>query len=214
MNRTTMRTMLVSLVLAAAMLTGCALTAPSEEPPARYDLGPLPHYKPAPPVLPATVLLPDITAPSWLDVQGIAYRLAYDDPARVRTYAHSRWRASPPALLSQRLRARFSAATRRGVVTGADSARASYMVRVDLEDFSQVFSAPDSSRATVRARASLINVRQHRLIAQRVFLLDRPTPSPDARGAVAALAKAGDALIEELLEWTSEQLQAQRRKKR
>lgn len=203
----------LAAILTAVMLAGCALSPPSQERPASYDLGPLPSYGSASPLLPVTVLLPQITAPSWLDGQGIVYRLAYDDPARVRTYAQSRWKAPPAALLSQRLRAHFAAATKRGVVTDADGARANYLVRVDLEDFCQIFSAPDTSRVTVRARASVVNVRGHRLIAQRIFSSDRAAPSPDARGAVAAFTEAGDEFIGELLEWTSDQLQAQRQKK-
>lgn len=195
-------------ILMIAALASCALTPPSRELPASYDLGPPPRYEHANPELSATVLLPDVTAPFWLDGRGIVYRLAYDEPARLRTYAQSRWEAPPAALLSQRLRGRFVAATRRGVVTGDDGARADYMIRVELEDFSQIFSAPGASRVAVRARASVVNVRQRRLIAQRVFSFERPAPSPDAHGAVAAFADASDALSEGLLEWTGEQLRS------
>lgn len=190
----------------AMMLGGCTLTPPSQQLSARYDLGPLPRYEHASPQLSATLMLPEVTAPSWLDGRGIVYRLAYDEPARLQTYSRSQWKAPPQALLSQRLRARFSAAARNGIVTGDDGARAGYALRVDLEDFSQTFSAPGASGVTVRARASLINSAQRALAAQRVFSVERPAPSPDARGAVTALARASDELIEELLGWTSEQL--------
>jgi len=192
----------------AGLLAGCALTSPSQEASASYDLGPLPRYERVNPVLAATVLLPEVTAPSWLEGPGIVYRLAYDEPARLHTYAQSRWKASASALLTQRLRGRFAAATQRGIVTRDDGARADYMLRVELEDFSQIFSTPGTSQVAVRARASVVNLQQRTLIAQRVFSFERPAPSPDARGAVAALADASDELIEGLLEWTSEQLRA------
>lgn len=195
-------------VILAVMLASCALTPPSQELPASYDLGPLPSYESATPMLPVAVLLPDITAPSWLDGQGIVYRLAYDEPARLRTYAQSRWKAPPAALLSQRLRGRFTAATQRGVVTESDGARADYLIRVELEDFCQIFSAPGTSRVAVRARASVISVRERRLVAQRVFTFDRAAASPDVRGAVAAFAEASDELTGSLLEWASGQLRA------
>jgi len=214
MNRKTAGTALFAAILAATMVAGCALTPPSQDLPASYDLGPLPNHEPASPALPVTVLLPDIVAPAWLDSQGIAYRLAYDEPARVRSYARSRWKAPPADLLSQRMRERFAAATERGVVTGADGARASYMIRVDLEDFCQIFSAPNTSQVTVRARASVVNIRQRKLIAQRVFSVNRTAPSADARGAVTAFAEAGNVLVEELLQWTSGQVRAERHKKR
>jgi cholesterol transport system auxiliary component len=206
-------TPLVLAIFAAAMLASCALTPPSQELPASYDLGPLPRYERANPALSVTVLLPDVTAPSWLDGQGIVYRLAYDQPTRLRTYAQSRWKAPPAALLSQRLRGRFAAATQRGIVTGDDSARADYMIRMELEVFSQIFSAPGASRVVVRARASVVNVQQRALVAQRVFTFDRPAPSPDAPGAVAAFADASDELTGGVLEWASEQLRAQAQKK-
>jgi len=201
------------LVIFAMALAGCALTPPSQELPASYDLGPLPRHERAQPVLSATLLLPDVATPSWLDGPGIVYRLVYDEPARLRTYAKSRWKAPPAALLSQRLRGHFAAATQRGIVTGDDGARADYMIRVELEDFSQIFSAPGASRVAVRARGSLVNVRERALVAQRAFSFERPAPSPDAPGAVTAFAGASDELIESLLEWAGEQLHAQRQKK-
>lgn len=197
----------------AMVLAGCALMQPPQEASASYDLGPLPRYEHENPGLAATVLLPEVTAPSWLDGQGIVYRLAYDEPARLQTYAQSRWKAPPAALLSQRLRARFAAATDRGIVTSDDGTRADYMLRVELGDFSQSFSAPGTSQVAVRARVTVVNLQQRTLVAQRVFSFERPAPSPDARGAVAALADASDELVERLLEWTSEQLRAQGQKK-
>jgi cholesterol transport system auxiliary component len=195
-----------AIAVMAVVLAGCALLPPPPEVPASYDLGPLPRHEPTNPALPAIVLLPDVSAPSWLDGQGIVYRLAYDEPARLQTYAQSRWKAPAPALLSQRLRGRFAAATRSGIVTSDDGARADYMLRVELEDFSQTFSAPGASRVWVRARASLVNLQQRTLVAQRVFSIERAAASPDVRGAVAAFADASDELIEGLLQWTSGQL--------
>ena len=193
-------------VLLAAALAGCSLVPAPGEVPAQYDLGPLPSYERSNPSLSPVLLVPEVSAPSSLEGQGIVYRLAYDEPARVRTYAHSRWKAPVPELLSQRLRGRFAAATQRGVVTGNDGARADYMLRVDLDEFSQVFTAPGVSRVSVRARASLVSIAAHKLAAQRAFSIERPAPSPDSQGAVMALAAASDELIERLVEWTSEQL--------
>jgi cholesterol transport system auxiliary component len=203
----------IANVTMAGVLSGCALTSPSQEASASYDLGPLPRYERTNPALSATVLLPDVTAPSWLDGQGIVYRLAYHEPARLRTYAQSQWKAPPAALLSQRLRGRFAAATQRGIVTSDDGVRAEFMFRVELEDFSQTFSASGASQVAVRARASVVNLQQRTLVAQRVFSFGRPAPSADARGAVTALADASDELVEALLEWTTEQLRAEAQKK-
>jgi cholesterol transport system auxiliary component len=205
MTRASIHLALATAVLAAG-LSGCALTPPPRETPAQYDLGPLPSYERSNPSFLPVLLVPDVSAPSLLEGQGIVYRLAYDEPSRVRTYAQSRWKAPVPVLLSQRLRGRFAAATQRGIVTGDDGARAEYMLRVELEEFSQVFAAPGVSRVSVRARASLVSLEARRLSAQRTFSIEVPAASPDAQGAVTALAAASDELVERLLEWTSEQL--------
>lgn len=148
------------------------------------------------------LLLPGVNAPGWLDSSGIIYRLNYQDAARPQAYARSRWAASPAQLLTQRIRSRFAAAAV-GVVTGSEGARADYALRVELEDFSQSFDAPDQSRVAVRARATLVDLASHALHAQRAFALERPA-TPDAAGAVGALGEASDALIEELLGWTAQ----------
>lgn len=200
----------IGLRLATAVLAGglaaCTLGPAPRETPAQYDLGALPSFERSNPSFSAVLLVPDVSAPSLLEGQGIVFRLAYDEPARVRTYAQSQWKAPVPVLLSQRLRGRFAAATQRGVVTGNDGARAEYMLRVDLEEFSQVFTAPDVSSVSVRARASLVDLGVHKLSAQHTFSIERPAPSPDAQGAVSALGAASDELVERLLKWTSEQL--------
>jgi ABC-type uncharacterized transport system auxiliary subunit len=48
------------------------------------------------------------------------------------------------------------------------------------------------------------------LRAQRSFAVQR-SAAPDAAGAVAALGEASDELIRELLQWTAENLSADRR---
>ena len=93
------------------------------------------------------------TAPAWLNGPGILYRLNYENPPRPQPYALSRWSGSPAALLTERLRNRFAAAATKGIVTGSDGVRADYLLRVELEDFSQSFDAPNASRVALqRAR--------------------------------------------------------------
>ena len=191
--------------VAAAMLaalTSCAL-APQREPAVSYDLGP-PAPETARPAIPALLLVPEVTAPAWLNGTGIVYRLSYDHGARPQAYATSRWVSPPPALLTQRLRSRLAGGA--GVVTGSDGARADYALRLELEDFTQSFSSPTASRVAVRARASLVRLGDRALVAQQVFSIGKDAPSADARGAVAALGQASDELIEALARWTGEQV--------
>lgn len=190
-------------VAALAALAGCAL-GPQREPAVSYDLGPPAAPEAGRPAIPALLLVPEVTAPAWLDGNGIVYRLSYDNNARPQVYAASRWVSPPPALLTQRLRSRLAGAS--GVVTGGDGARADYALRVELEDFSQSFSSPSASRVALRARASLVRLADRALVAQRVFSAGRDAPSTDARGAVAALGQASDEFIEALAKWTAEQV--------
>ncbi len=191
--------------LALVALSACAL-GPQREPVASYDLGP-PGVRGTgrQPAIPAMLLVPDVSAPAWLDGNGIVYRLSYDNNARPQAYAASRWVAPPAALLTQRLRSRLAGAAG-GVLNVSDGARADYSLRVDLEDFSQSFGAADASRVALRARASLVRLADRALVAQQVFAVDKDAPSPDARGAVAALGLAGDEFIDALVQWTSEQV--------
>lgn len=195
-----------ALVLTA--VAGCTLGG--REPAASYDLGP-PQGTPdaGRPTISALLLVPEVGAPAWLAGNGIVYRLSYDNSARPQAYAGSRWVSPPAALLTQRLRSRLAGAAG-GVLTGSDGARADYAVRVELEDFSQSFSAPDASRVAVRARASLVRLADRTLVAQQLFAVEKAAPSADARGAVAALALASDELVEAVAQWTGEQVRAPR----
>ena len=200
-----------AIVLLGALANGCALGPPPPPAPERFDLGPPRALVERGAVIPATLLLPEVSAPAWLDGTGIVYRLSYDNAARPQAYANSRWLSPPAALLTQRLRGRLAAAAN-GVTTGYEGAQSDYALRVDLEDFSQSFTAPNASRVTMRARASLVRLADRTLMAQRVFQDERPAPSSDARGAAAALAGASDEVIERVTEWAGEQIRAGRKR--
>lgn len=189
-----------------ALLAGCALNPPLRETPASYDLGPGRSFGSEVPHIRASLLVPAVSAPAWLDRPDIVYRLAYQDAARPQPYANSRWSAAPAALLTQRLRSRFAAASARGIVVEGDGVRGEYALRFALEDFTQIFDSPQASRVSVRLRASLIDVARHALLAQRTFVLERAAASPDAAGAVRAFGAAADELADGLVEWVALQL--------
>ena len=193
-------------VLLALLLAACSLGPTSRETPATYDLGAPRSYAAGAPRIHASLLVHNVAAPGWLDTQGIVYRLNFQDAARQQTYAGSRWAASPAVLLTQRLRGRLAAARDGGVIGVADSARADYLLRVELEDFSQVFDAADVSRAVVIARASLIDVSRRALHAQKSFTIEHAAPSANAEGGVRSLTAAGDELIEAVTAWAAANL--------
>ena len=187
-----------------SIITGCTLGPEKRDPPAVFDLGPQRTQAAAAPSINATLLIPAVSASPWLDSPNMMYRLSYRDAGRPEAYAQHRWAMSPALLLTERLRSRFAAATR-GVVGTQDGAQADYSLRIELEDFSQSFDAADSSKASVRLRASLINLATRALHAQKSFSVERPA-APNAPGAAQSLAAASDAVVDELAAWAAQSL--------
>jgi len=190
------------LALAALVLSACAGNPAG--PPVEYDFGIGGATLEEPARLHREIAVAEATAPAWLDSPALVYRLAYRDAAQPRAYVESRWVAPPAALFTVQLRQRLVATTRSGVLAPQDGVRTAATLRVELLEFSQVFDAPEQSRAVVRVRAVLVS--GSRLVAQTSFVVDRPAPSPDAAGGARALAAAADAAIDRLIGWTADTL--------
>ena len=176
---------------------GCSFAPAPMPAPVNYDFGPAPAGRPK--GARQALLVHDVSAPAWLDSPLIHYRLAYQDAARPQSYADSRWVMSPVALLTQRLRGQLAASGSGGIVLPGDSARAHHALRVELDEFAQVFDSPGKSRAVVRLRVSMVGNRV--LLAQRNFQVERPASTPDAEGGVRALIGASDEAIDQLIGW-------------
>jgi cholesterol transport system auxiliary component len=192
-----------ALLLAATLLSSCSLAPGARQEPASYDFGNLPAPAGAATAIKLTrpLLVFDVAAPAWLDTAEVHYRLAYVDATRPRAYANSRWVMPLSQLLSQRLRQQLAASSSAGVLMPADGLRAPHSLRVEIEEFTQVFDAPARSRAVLRARATLLGNRG--LVAQRSFSLERPAATADAEGGVRALRDVADELIVQLIDWTA-----------
>ncbi|MGH8620368.1 MAG: ABC-type transport auxiliary lipoprotein family protein [Burkholderiales bacterium] len=183
----------------AALLAACG-GAPSV-PVGVYDLGP-PAAAPATKIN-AVILVPTVVAPLWLDSTAIVFRLNYQDVARTRTYAQSRWAGAPAEMLGNQLRYRLAQVANGGVIGATDGARADYALRLELEDFSQAFDAADASRGVVKVRATLIDLTSRNVLAQRSFVVERPAPTANADGAVRALGQVSGVLVEQVVAWTA-----------
>ena len=187
------------LLLSLALLGACAVGPQARDGVAGYDFG-LPRAdREASPRLQHDLLVAAPAAPAWMDNTGIYYRLAYQDASRPQAYAQSRWVMPPAALLGQSLRASIARASKAAVFTPADGARADYTLRLELEEFSQVFDTADKSRAVVRLRASLI--RNRGVVAQQGFSVERAAATPNAEGGVRALIAASDEAGNALIDW-------------
>jgi len=187
---------LIAVLGGLLFFSGCVSTP---EAPISYDFGPQPEQS-QPPRLKQPLLVHDVRAAAWMESPQIYYRLAYRDATKPLAYIGSRWVMPPTALLTLRLRRQLGAVSSGGIILPGDSVRSSHALRIELEEFAQVFDAPERSRAVVRIRASLFGSRD--LIAQRSFVIERPTASPDSQGGVLALIGASDEAIGQIIDWT------------
>lgn len=191
----------ISLVLNAALLVAMlAACSPSQQQsvPVRYsDFGPQPAREM--PRIPVVLQVANVSAPEWLDTNGIPYRMLYSEPMTVYTYASTRWVAAPNTMLTIRLKHAIGSGA--GVVGATDSVRTGCVLRVALEDFGHVFDGPQASRVTIRARASLVSNDGKGLLSQKTFSIDRAAVTADVNGAVNALGAGADALIGDVMAW-------------
>jgi cholesterol transport system auxiliary component len=76
-------------------------------------------------------------------------------------------------------------------------------LRLELEEFSQLFETPDKSSGLLRLRATVMqrSATAETLLAQRSFVVQHSAPSADASGGVRALTLATDQAIGEIEVW-------------
>jgi cholesterol transport system auxiliary component len=191
-----------------AVLAGCSALPDKPVRQAMYDFGPTPPVDTGDTTTRAALLLPEVETSGILETPALLYRLGYEDPHQLRPYAFARWSAPPGQLLRQRLRdvlgrdravldsSAAAALTRRG-------GNQPPVLRVELEEFSQLFDSPSDSKGVLRVRCTLLEntAGGERLVAQRSFDVQRPAPSADAPGGVRALTAATDAAAQDIAAW-------------
>ena len=201
----------------ALVLAGCSALPSPPTRPVQYDLGPsavadAPAQRLAP--LPPLALA-DLDAPGLPDgSNAVLYRLAYADAQQLRPYSLARWSQPPAQLVQQRLREQLG--QRRAILKAEDAAaqardaaqggRLPTLLRVELEEFSHLFTSPSDSAGVVRLRATVVELTPsgESLRGQRVFIVQQPAKSADAPGGVAALASASSQLAGELAAWVEQ----------
>jgi cholesterol transport system auxiliary component len=201
----------VAVLATLGTLAGCSVIDKPKRA-AMFDFGPgllasQAAVRAAP--LPA-IAIDDIGTPGGaLDNTAVHYRLAYSDTQQLRPYALARWSMPPAQLVRQRLKEQLG--QRRVVFNAGDSAsmnrsgtdKLPLLLRLDLEEFSQIFSAPQASTGALRLRATLVEITPggEKLVGQRSFAVQQPAASADAEGGVLALTAATNAAIEEIDQW-------------
>jgi ABC-type uncharacterized transport system auxiliary subunit len=182
----------LSVALLTLLLSACFGGANNSAPLAIYDFG-MPSARLAADDAWSKMAL-EIKAPIWIDSLNIQYRLAYEDPLKLRDYAGSRWAGAPAQLLAQRLRQQL------GVVSATGNVAVDCLLRLDLQAFSQVFDTPQQSRGVVHGSVSVLDAKR-RVIATRQLAVEQAAASSDARGGVVALVGASDELARQLAGW-------------
>ena len=156
-----------------------------------YDFGPPAPISSA--IAPRSGLALEVRAPLWMDSLDIGYRLAYAEPARLRDYTRARWAGPPAQLIQQHLLRELG-------LRPAGQGGSNCVLRVDIDEFVQVFVDATDSHGLVQGRAQLLD-RRRSLVKAYEFRIEKPAPTPDSRGGVAALTAAVDQLGRELAAW-------------
>lgn len=192
-------------------LGGCTALPQSPTRALLYDFGPgaltMPSAHAQPPL--SAVVLAEVQAASQSDAStAVWYRLAYADAGQLRPYQLARWSLPPAQLFEQELRAALG---QRHVVLRATDARTTtpattVVLRVQLEEFSQVFSSPSESVGLVRLRATAAvpGPQGNQRLSQRLFMVQQPANSADAAGGTRALAQASAQAAQALAQWLQE----------
>ena len=199
---------------ALLLLAGCSALPSPPTRPVLYDFGPgvvapapTDRRAPLPPLALADVDAPGLPEGS----NAVLYRLAYSDAQQLRPYSQARWSQPPAQLVQQRLREHLG--QRRAVLKADDGAaqardpaqggKLPLVLRVELEEFSHLFTSATESAGVVRLRATVVDLTPagEALRGQRVFTVRTPARSADAAGGVAALAQASTQAARELGEW-------------
>jgi cholesterol transport system auxiliary component len=185
------------------VLAACA-TPQAPTPKAVFDFGPilaLPTTNLAAKLpIAAPISLSEIDSGAGLDSTALLYRLGYADAQQLRPYAQARWSVPPSQLIWARLRDAFAV---HGPVLGP-APMTPWVLKVELEEFSQLFVSPQASLGMIRLRATLFQA--DRLVAQTNILVRTNAPSPDASGGVKALTAAADDAVAQMVRWARQEM--------
>lgn len=143
----------------------------------------------SPRVMPASI---EVRVPSWLASAAMQYQLDYQVPPDRRWYTESRWAAQPSELLQRYLQQAMGYGR-----THQSACR----LRIEVEEYTQIFSAADESKAHLRGTLLLLAQREDRVVERRSFVVESPAPSPNAQGGVLAHRAVAQQFSAEIGEW-------------
>lgn len=178
---------LIMLLSACSILSQAPLRAV-------YDLGPPPAISSgSPPTV--FVKVGSVTEPESLSTTDIHYRLLYDDPQQLRSYADSQWAGSAGELIQGRVESALP-----DVWMTSPSHSIQYILDLQVQTFEQVFSSPTSAYDDLQVRVVLRATPDNRVIAEHLFSFRQPC-ALNARGVADGLSALTDQFTASLLKW-------------
>lgn len=138
----------------------------------------------------------EVRAPLWFDSLGIDYRLGYSEPNRLREYSRARWVGPPAQLIQLRLIRDL------GYIPSGQG-KAACVLRVDIDEFSQVFDTAETSRAVLQGRVQWLDRSRGRLLEKQI-VLQAQASSPDSQGGVTAMSQLVGELSGSIAAWERE----------
>jgi cholesterol transport system auxiliary component len=177
-------------------LMGCVSSRPALR---QFDLGDFDALKDPPSTLATNLVVAEVSQPSWMRTRDMFYRLDYEPLPRPQRYSINQWVATPAELVTLRLRQTVQGVNSGFTLTTA-SVSSNYLLQSTLEEFTQAFTSPTSSQCIVQLRASLWSKDGH-IVAQRVFRVENPAPTPNASGGALCLTSAVNRVSDEIVQW-------------
>ncbi len=149
---------------------------------------------------PTTLILSPVLGALPLRTQKILYR---PSEVALRPYLYSRWEYAPTHMLMIKMIDAISASGLfKAVSYRATGTHGGLYLETTLLDFTQHLSVDgESSKGVVSVMFHLIDGKTRNIIASKKYVIEKPTPSYDAQGAVLALNAASDELCLKLLAW-------------
>jgi len=171
-----------TIALLAAIAGGCAGTPPART----FDLG-----VDAPAQRLPVVRVAAVRSVAPFDGVEMHYRLAWRNASELAAFAHSRWAAPPAELMRKQLLRTM----------GEGIAKCS--LEIELQEFTQLFSAPNESEARIEFRAALAGPKMR--VAARGWSVSEANAGADAASGAGAFARAADRALTELAGWVGAQ---------
>ena len=201
-------TIKASLMAAAVVLSACSVLPKPPATATLYDLGPAISKPVDLPVGKRPVMMAAITGEGLIPGStAMLYRFAQEDQ-QLRAYQEARWSRSIEQLVGLQLRQKLEQGrpvldTEFSVSRIRTGELYPLVLRVDIENFEQIFKDAQQSKGVVQLRATLMepSATGDKLLAQRTFVSAIDAPEANAAGGAQALAIASRHLAEEIDNW-------------